>query len=72
MLNGPPVSHPSDPWNKRESSDAPPHEHKEQHARVGEGTTVVRSPALVAQSGHHGSRSIVTTDQPVPVIKFLK
>ena len=37
LLKGPAVSHPSDPWNKREKS-AQPAQHKEAHTRVGEGT----------------------------------
>lgn len=35
LLKGPPVSHPSDPWNKRDKSAAPA-QHKEAHTRVGE------------------------------------
>ena len=35
LLKGPPVAHPSDPWNKRERSTAP-EQHKEAHTRVGE------------------------------------
>ena len=35
LLKGPPVSHPSDPWNKRESSGAP-EQHKEAHTRIDE------------------------------------
>lgn len=37
LLNGAPVSHPSDPWNRRESSEAPEHQPVEPHARVGDG-----------------------------------
>jgi NADH-quinone oxidoreductase subunit I len=37
LLGGPPVSHPSDPWLKREKSRAPAHVKKEAHARVGDG-----------------------------------
>lgn len=36
LLQGPAVSHPSDPWNKREGSKQPEHVHKEAHARIGE------------------------------------
>jgi len=36
LLKGPPSTHPSDPWLKRESSAAPP-AHKEAHTRIGEG-----------------------------------
>ena len=60
LLNGAPVSHPSDPWNKRPSSAAPEHEHKEAHTRIGEG---------LAGAVHN---KVITTDQPVPVTKFLK
>ncbi|MBI5546683.1 MAG: NADH-quinone oxidoreductase subunit I [Deltaproteobacteria bacterium] len=35
LLKGPPVSHPSDPWLKRDKSSAPP-QHKEAHTRVGD------------------------------------
>jgi NADH-quinone oxidoreductase subunit I len=35
LLRGPPVAHPTDPWNRRDSS-APPQQHKEAHTRVGE------------------------------------
>jgi NADH-quinone oxidoreductase subunit I len=77
LLNGPPVSHPSDPWNKRESSAPPPHVHKEAHVRIGEGT---HGHAQGTSHGAHpaplpastGPRVITTTDQPVPVTKFLK
>ena len=37
LLKGPAVSHPSDPWFKRASSNAPEHGPAEKHARVGEG-----------------------------------
>jgi NADH-quinone oxidoreductase subunit I len=36
LLNGPAVSHPSDPWKRRESSDAPEHQQIEPHARIGD------------------------------------
>jgi NADH-quinone oxidoreductase subunit I len=67
LLNGPAVSHPSDPWNKREGSAAPA-QHKEAHVRIGD----------TGHEGHghslpvHTSKVITTTDQPVPVTKFLK
>jgi NADH-quinone oxidoreductase subunit I len=35
LLGGPPVSHPSDPWNRRERSEAPAHQPSEPHARIG-------------------------------------
>jgi len=34
LLKGPPVTHPSDPWFKRGSSEAPDHQHKEAHTRI--------------------------------------
>lgn len=34
LLTGAPVSHPSDPWNKRHGSTAPHHQHAEKHARI--------------------------------------
>lgn len=36
LLRGPPVSHPSDPWNVRDSSRAPEDQEEEAHARIGE------------------------------------
>lgn len=66
LLQGPAVSHPSDPWNKREGSEAPPHVHKEAHTRIGEGLVELKLP-----EGHH-PKVITSTDQPVPVTRFLK
>lgn len=63
LLNGPPVSHPSDPWNKRDSSQPPEHQHKEAHARIGDGLVQLKLP--------QGPRTEVT-NQPVPVTRFLK
>ncbi|HLT32042.1 MAG TPA: 4Fe-4S dicluster domain-containing protein [Myxococcaceae bacterium] len=37
LLKGPPVSHPSDPWNRRQGSAAPAHQPAEKHARIGDG-----------------------------------
>jgi ferredoxin len=68
LLQGPPVSHPSDPWNKRESSRPPPHQHLEPHTRIGEGLTPLKLPA----SGQEPHARTVVTDQPVPVTRFLK
>jgi NADH-quinone oxidoreductase subunit I len=45
LLKGPPVSHPSDPWYKRGSSEAPEHVHKEAHARVHDGQLTGKLPA---------------------------
>jgi len=36
LLDGPPASHPSDPWKVRESSEPPVHQEAERHARIGE------------------------------------
>ena len=69
LLTGPAVSHPSDPWNRRESSDAPAHAHLEAHTRVGDGDGDER--LLPEQSVSHGVRTIVT-NQAIPVTKFLK
>ncbi len=35
LLGGPAVSHPSDPWKRREGSEAPAHQLSEPHARIG-------------------------------------
>ena len=48
LLKGPPVSHPSDPWYKRERSEEPHHVHKEAHTRIGEGLVQLKTP----QTGH--------------------
>ena len=61
LLQGPPVSHPSDPWNKRESSRPPPHQHLEPHTRIGEGLTPLKLPASgqephARDGGHRISR----------------
>ena len=68
LLKGPAVSHPSDPWNKREGSEAPDHAHKEAHTRIGEGLVQLKTPL---EGGHH-PKHLVSTDQPVPVVKFFK
>jgi NADH-quinone oxidoreductase subunit I len=78
LLNGSPVAHPSDPWNKRPSSEQPHHVHKEAHTRVGEGLVQLKTPhSLEAGHGHgepasSGPRTIVSHEGPVPVTKFLK
>lgn len=62
LLQGPPVSHPSDPWYKRGNSEAPDDSHKEAHTRVGEGLHLTM-----------GSKSVeIDTSKPVAVTKFLK
>lgn len=49
LLKGPPVSHPSDPWNRREDSQQPHHQPKEAHARIGDGLVALKLP-----EGAHG------------------
>jgi NADH-quinone oxidoreductase subunit I len=74
LLQGPPVSHPSDPWTRRDSSKAPPHPVHEAHTQVGEGD-VRHLP-----DGRHGhalpngasARAEIDTSKQVPVTKFLK
>ncbi|HEX8698815.1 MAG TPA: NADH-quinone oxidoreductase subunit I [Myxococcaceae bacterium] len=51
LLTGAPVSHPSDPWNKREGSEEPHHTHKEAHTRIGEGLVQLKTPHGVGK-GH--------------------
>jgi NADH-quinone oxidoreductase subunit I len=60
LLKGPAVSHPSDPWNKREGSEAPAHEHKEAHARIGDGGVKLK---------HHAEPKSLPA-KPVPVVKL--
>jgi NADH-quinone oxidoreductase subunit I len=69
LLKGPPVTHPSDPWYKRESSAPPEHVHKEAHTRIGEGLAQVRH--AMSSGGQH-SRIEVDTHQPVAITRFLK
>jgi NADH-quinone oxidoreductase subunit I len=63
LLTGAPVSHATDPWFKRGSSEQPDHGHKEAHTRIG--------------AGHHaeqlGAGHIeVDTSKPVAVTRFIK
>ncbi|MCI0572946.1 MAG: NADH-quinone oxidoreductase subunit I [Myxococcaceae bacterium] len=78
LLKGPPVSHPSDPWNRREGSEQPAHVHKEAHTRIGEGLVQLKTPhltagghgevpALPAATGTHGAAT-----RPAHVHKFEK
>lgn len=62
LLQGPPVSHPSDPWFKRGSSEAPDDSHKEAHTRIREGL----HQSLLSKSVE------VDTSKPVAVTRFLK
>jgi NADH-quinone oxidoreductase subunit I len=64
LLKGPPVSHPSDPWYKRGSSEEPDHVHKEAHTRIGEGLVPLRLPSA--------TRIEVDTTHPVAVTRFIK
>ena len=68
LLEGPAVSHPSDPWLKRPSSEKPPHGHLEKHARIGDGLVPLKLPRPQAA---HPVRTEVTSG-PVPVTKFLR
>lgn len=48
LLKGPAVTHPTDPWFKRGSSEAPDHQHKEAHTRIGDGGhALAAQPKLV-------------------------
>ncbi len=62
LLKGPPVSHPSDPWFKRGSSQEPDHQPMEKHARIGEGLGNYKLGATIE----------VDHSKPVAVTKFLK
>ena len=66
LLQGPPVSHPSDPWNKREDSHQPAHVHKEAHARIGEGLVELKLPH------GHVPKTLKSGDAPVAVTRFHK
>jgi NADH-quinone oxidoreductase subunit I len=68
LLQGPAVSHPSDPWVRRTSSAEPPHQHLEKHSRVGEGLVQLKLPH---GQPAHAVRTEVTSG-PVPVTKFLR
>ena len=63
---GPPVSHPSDPWNKRPGSAPPQHQHREAHTRIGEGLVPLKLP------GGEPHKRTEVTDQAIPVTRFLK
>lgn len=60
LLQGPHVTHPSDPWFIRGNSEAPDHGHKEAHTRI--------DKAAVRPAG--GVE--VDTSGAVPITKFLK
>ena len=48
LLKGPAVTHPTDPWFKRGNSEAPDHQHKEAHTRIGDGGhALAAAPKLV-------------------------
>ena len=47
LLQGPAVSHPSDPWYKRGSSAPPDHVHKEAHTRIAAGGALAKRHPLV-------------------------
>jgi len=68
LLQGPPVSHPSDPWLKRKGSEEPVHVHLEKHARIGDGLVALKLPA--GQPAHPVRTEV--TSGPIPVTKFLR
>jgi NADH-quinone oxidoreductase subunit I len=79
LLKGPAVSHPSDPWNKRDSSSEPGHVHKEAHTRIGHEHhgDAGKHAALPAGHGHgghgkSGAHAVVTQQGPIQVTKFIK
>ena len=61
LLNGAPVSHPSDPWNKREGSEEPHHGHKEAHTRIGAGLVELKLPH---GGGHGHGKQLAPGQQP--------
>jgi NADH-quinone oxidoreductase subunit I len=71
LLKGPAVTHPSDPWYKREDSQAPLHVHKEAHTRIGEGLAAARA-AAAPMLGHGGVRIEIDTHNPVAITRFIK
>jgi NADH-quinone oxidoreductase subunit I len=74
LLKGPPVSHPSDPWNRREASPQPAHIHKEAHTRIGEGLVPLKTPHLAegAAADAHGAPALPAGGKPAHVHKFQK
>ena len=64
LLKGPPVSHPSDPWFKRGSSQEPDHQPMEKHTRIGDGIPGFKIAGGVSIEIDHS--------KPVAVTKFLK
>ena len=64
LLKGPPVSHPSDPWFKRGSSQEPDHQPMEKHTRIGEGIPGFKLAGGISIEIDHS--------KPVAVTKFLK
>jgi NADH-quinone oxidoreductase subunit I len=81
LLKGPAVSHPSDPWNKRDGSEEPHHVHKEAHTRIGEGLVQLKTPHHLGAHDHHAphgkgavahGQTVVTQQGPIQVTKFLK
>jgi NADH-quinone oxidoreductase subunit I len=66
LLKGAPVSHPSDPWNKRESSAEPTHAHKEAHTRIGEGLVQLKLPHGHGEHGHAPSKQLTPGNESTP------
>jgi len=65
LLKGPPVRHPSDPWQKRAASEPPPHEPSEAHARIGEGIGI-------SYQGLQSSEEAADSRVAVPIVRFPK
>jgi NADH-quinone oxidoreductase subunit I len=77
LLQGPPVSHPSDPWTRRAGSAAPAHAVKEAHTRIGEGDKRYEPHGMGHGAGHAGAlpagtRIEVDHSKSVPVTRFHK
>jgi NADH-quinone oxidoreductase subunit I len=63
LLQGPAVTHPTDPWFKRGSSQPPDWVEKEAHTRVGAGVEFPKLPASTIE---------IDTSKPVAVTHFKK
>ena len=76
LLQGPPVSHPSHAWYRRDSAEAPAHPLKAAHTRVGEGDKRYERHDLAHGHAPHGAlpagKVEVDHSKSVPVTKFHK